>query len=203
MDLAVLPLAVTMMAGPQIMSALIFVTTRRAVTVSCAFLAGVATAATAGVALARWLAGLLPLTRPAGALGELLQYGLAAVLLAVAVGNWVRRAEVKPPAWLGTLLNAGPGTGFRTGLLLIGLFPSDVVVMLTVGVQLARHGQPLTAALPFLGATVLIAAAPLLVFLLFRRRAERFAPVARDWLTAHSWLVNVLACLLFVLLLVL
>lgn len=201
MELSVLPLAVTMLAGPQIMSAFLFLTTRRAVATSAAFVAGVAVAASAGVWVARWLAGLLPLTRGDGALGEWLQYGLAAVLLVVALDNWLRRAEVRPPRWLGRLLEAGPGTGFRVGLLLIGLFPSDVLVMLTVGLQLARQGLPWTAALPFLVATVLLAAAPLLGYLLFRRRAERLAPRARDWLTGHSWLVNVVACLIFVVLL--
>ncbi|MCK2243574.1 MULTISPECIES: GAP family protein [unclassified Crossiella] len=205
MDLAVLPLSITMMAGPQIMSALIFVTTKRALATSFAFVAGVAIAATAGVTITRWLAGLLPLDRATGApgrVGEVLQYGLAAVLVVLAVRNWVRRAEVRPPAWLGKLLTAGPRTGLRTGLLLIGLFPSDVLVMITVGVHLAQHGLPLAAAWPFLAATVLIAATPLLAFLLFRRRAERFAPTAREWMLEHSWLVNVIACLLFVVLLV-
>ena len=39
MNLQILPLAITMMAGPQIMSAIIFVTTSGAVKLSAAFLA--------------------------------------------------------------------------------------------------------------------------------------------------------------------
>jgi len=58
MDLQILPLAITMMVGPQIMSAIIFVTTPRAVRVSSAFLLGVAVATTVGVAITRGLAAL-------------------------------------------------------------------------------------------------------------------------------------------------
>jgi hypothetical protein len=52
MELAILPLAITMMAGPQIMSAIIFVTASKPVTISAAFVAGVAVATTVGVAIA-------------------------------------------------------------------------------------------------------------------------------------------------------
>jgi small neutral amino acid transporter SnatA (MarC family) len=48
-NLQILPLATTMMAGPQIMSAIIFVTAERAVPLSFAFVVGVAIATTLGV----------------------------------------------------------------------------------------------------------------------------------------------------------
>ena len=53
MSLQVLPLAITMMAGPQIMSAIVFVTTGRPIRVSLAFLSGVLIATLAGVGIAR------------------------------------------------------------------------------------------------------------------------------------------------------
>lgn len=194
-----------MMAGPQIITALIFATSVRAVLVSSAFVLGVAVAATTGVAITRWLAGAVGLTGQAGGgtAGTVIQWGLVLLLVALAVKNWRGRATAEPPAWLGKLLSAGPGKALVTGLLLIGLFPSDVVVMLTVGVNLAQNDAPLTAALPFIGATVLIAAAPLLCYLLFRRRAEVLVPRFRDWMNDHTWLVNVIVCLFFALLVLL
>ena len=59
MSLQVLPLAITMMAGPAIMAAIVFMTHEDAVRVSLAYLAGVAIATALGVALARGLASLL------------------------------------------------------------------------------------------------------------------------------------------------
>jgi len=48
MSLAVTPLAITMNAGPQIMSALIFVTANKPLKLSAYFLAGVVIAVTVG-----------------------------------------------------------------------------------------------------------------------------------------------------------
>jgi hypothetical protein len=207
MNLAVLPLAVTMMAGPQILAALIFATNSRAVAVSAAFVAGVAIAATTGVAIMRWLAGAVGLggqSTAGGVTARVVKAGLVVLLLlGLAVKNWRNRANSEPPEWLGRLLSAGAGQGLLTGLLLIGLFPSDVLVMLTVGIDLAQHDAPLTEVLPFIAATVLIAAAPLLCYLLFRRRAQELMPKVRDWMKEFSWLVNIIVCLFFVLLILL
>jgi hypothetical protein len=192
-----------MMAGPQIVAALIFATS--AVAVSAAFLAGVAVAVTTGVMITRWLAGVVGLsdTSAGGPVVTVIQAALVVLLLVLAVKNWRGRATSEPPAWLGTLLSAGPRKAFVTGLLLIGLFPSDVLVMLTVGIDLAQNGAALTAALPFIGMTVVIAAPPLLSYLFFRRRAEALIPKVRDWMNERSWLVNITLCFFFVLLILL
>lgn len=203
-SLTVLPLAITMMAGPQFVSALILITTKRAVPASLAFVAGVATAATAGTALTTWLAGFLPpdplVADSEGSLYTLVQFGLVALLLGVATWNWAHRETAEPPKWLGSLMSAGPRRGFRTGFLLIAFFPSDVVVLCVVGLDVARGGAGFRAAIPFLLTTTLIAALPLLAYLLFRRRAARVMPAVREWTNDHGWLLNIVACLFFVVL---
>ena len=202
--LRVLPLSVTMMVGPQIMAAIIFVTARRAVRVSLAFLLGVALATTAGVAVMMSLAALLgsDLGDPSdtGSVGKIIEYVLVGLLALAAVKNWVRRETIEPPKWLGTLMSAGPRRAFEVGLLVILLMPSDLVVMMTVGVHLERSGSSFAEALPFIGLTVLIAALPLLAFLLFHRRAEAAMPRVRDWMNTHSWLINIMACAVFIVL---
>ncbi|MBA9006327.1 GAP family protein [Thermomonospora cellulosilytica] len=203
MNLQILPLAVTMMVGPQIMSAIILVTSRRAVRVSLAFLLGVAVATTVGVAIARAVFALIGNGveldgSGRGTTGTVIQIGLVALLLAAAVRNYVRRETVEPPGWLTTLLEAGPRKALATGLLVIGLMPSDIVVMLTVGANLEQNEAGLAAALPFIAATVVVAALPLLMVLLLHRRAERLMPRVREWMNSHSWVINVAACLIFV-----
>ena len=59
MSLAVIPLAITMNAGPQIMSALIFVTANKPLKLSAYFLGGVVIAVTAGVTITYTLASVL------------------------------------------------------------------------------------------------------------------------------------------------
>ena len=56
------------------------------------------------------------------------------------------------------------------------------------------------ASVPFVAATILIAALPVLSYLLFRRRAQRVMPKVRDWMNANSWLVNIIVYIVFILL---
>jgi hypothetical protein len=206
MELAILPLAITMMAGPQIMSAIIFVTAPKPVKVSVSFVVAVAIAATVGVLITKTLAALLSNsvslgnTSNAGSIGNVIQYVLVGLLIALAVKNYVGRETIEPPRWLGTLLTADWKTALKTGLLLILLFPSDIIILLTVGVNLEQNDLGLVAALPFIAATTLIAALPLLIYLVFRSRAQRLMPQARDWMNTHSWLVNIIACVVFIVL---
>jgi hypothetical protein len=53
---------------------------------------------------------------------------------------------------------------------------------------------------PFVVATILIAALPVLSYLLFHRRAVRVMPKVRDWMNANSWLVNIVVYIIFIIL---
>jgi threonine/homoserine/homoserine lactone efflux protein len=205
MNLQILPLAITMMAGPQIMAAIIFVTAPKALRVSVPFLAGVAIATTVGVIITTTIASLLSLGDPSdsGSSGNIIQYVLVGLLVALAVKNYMGRETAEPPGWLGALQQADAKRAFMTGLLVILLMPSDLIIMLTVGTNLAQNNAGLVAALPFIGATVLVAALPLLFFLLFHRRAETFMPKVRDWMNSNSWLVNIIVCGVFIALILL
>src|SRR5215204_4386236 len=189
-----------MMLGPQIISAIIFVTTSKPVKLSAYFLAAVAIAATLGVAIFFVLANNLSLGDPndSGSTGNILQYVFVGLLVVMSIMNYVRRATIEPPKWLGALQNAEPGTAFKTGLMMIGLMPSDLIIMLTVGTNLSQNNSSLFAALPFLAVTVLVAALPVLFYLLFRRRAKEFMPKMRNWMNNNAWAVNVIVYVVFI-----
>jgi threonine/homoserine/homoserine lactone efflux protein len=206
MNLAILPLAVTMMAGPQIMADIIFITSGRPVPINGAFVLAVAIAATAGTAIATGLVSLLDIdlgsSSDSGSVGTILQVALVALLVLAAIKNVVRRETVEPPKWLGALQDADQKKAFITGLLVILAMPSDIVVMLTVGTNLEQTNSSFVEALPFIGATVLVAALPLLGYLLFRRRAQAAMPKVRDWMNNNAWAVNVIVCGIFILLII-
>jgi Sap, sulfolipid-1-addressing protein len=206
MKLDVLPLAFTMVAGPQIMSAIIFVTASKPIRLSAYFLAGVVIAVIVGVTITFTLATLfgnsisLGTSSDNGSLGNVIQYLLVGLLIFLSIRNYVRRESIEPPRWLGAMQNATPRTAFLAGLLLLSIFPSDFVVLMTVGVNLAQHNVPLLAAVPFIATTILLAALPALAYLLFRRRAEVAMPKVRDWMNTHSWLVNIIVYFVFIVL---
>ena len=103
MSLEILPLAITMMAGPQIMSAIIFLTTPKPVKVSASFVTAVAIATTVGVIVARALGALLGNVVPLGdtsdprSIGHIIQYLLVGLLVLFAVKNYVNRETIEPP----------------------------------------------------------------------------------------------------------
>jgi hypothetical protein len=203
-SLNVVPLAITMMAGPGIMAAIIFVTHERAIAVSLPFVAGVlistAVFTAAAVGIASLIGGEADLgsSEERGSAGKVIQYALVALLIAAAVRSYVRRETIEPPKWMGKLLAATPLTAFLTGLALIPLMPSDVVIMLTVGFHLEQAGLSYADALPFIALTALVAALPVLAYLLFRRRAERAMPRVREWMNENSWLVNIIVYVIFI-----
>ena len=206
MSLAVIPLAITMNAGPQIMSAIIFVTAPKALKLSAYFLAGVVIAVTLGVTITYTLASVLGNTislgdpSDSGSLGNIIQYLLVGLLVLLSIKSYVGRETSEPPRWLGALQNAKPRTAFTTGLLLLSVFPSDLVILVTVGVNLAQNNASLVGGLPFMVATILIAALPVLSYLLFRRRAQQVMLKVRDWMNTNSWLVNIIVYAVFIVL---
>ena len=109
---------------------------------------------------------------------------------------------MEPPKWLGKLQQAGPQQALRTGLLVILVMPSDLIVMFTVATNLAHNGHGFVEAVPFILLTTLVAALPLLGYLLFHRRAVTAMPKLRDWMNTSSWLVNIIVCAIFIVLIV-
>jgi hypothetical protein len=193
-----------MNAGPQIMSAIIFVTAPKPLKLSAYFLAGVVIAVTAGLTITYTLASVLGNSTSlgdssdSGSLGNIIQYVLVGLLVFLSIRSYVRRETIEPPRWLGAMQNAKPRTAFTTGLLLLSVFPSDFIILVTVGANLTQHNASLLAGVPFIAATVFIAALPMLAYLLFRRRAQRTMPKVRDWMNANSWLVNIIVYVVFI-----
>jgi Sap, sulfolipid-1-addressing protein len=202
MNTAILPLAVTMMAGPQEMTAIIFVTHRTPVKVSLAFLTGVTAAMVLGTTIYYLLAGTIDLGDPssAGSSGTIIQLVLVGLLALLALRTYRHRETIEPPKWLGRMMEASARKALMMGFLLIFVMPTDIASMLTVAVNLQQNEDSLIAALPFWGLTLLIAALPILSYLLFGKRAKTAMPKVRDWMYANSWLVNIIVLAIFIVL---
>jgi Sap, sulfolipid-1-addressing protein len=202
MSTAILPLAFTMMAGPQEMTAILFVTHPTPVKVSLAFLTGVTVAMVLETAIFYLLAGTLDLGDPSdrGSSGTVVQLVLAGLLALLAIRTYRRRETIEPPKWLGGMMEASPMKALTTGFVLILVMPTDVITMATVAANLQQNDSSLIDALPFWGLTLLIAALPLLSYLLLGQRAKLAMPKVRDWMFDNSWLVNIIVLGIFIVL---
>jgi hypothetical protein len=120
-------------------------------------------------------------------------------LLVVAMANTFRgRHDTEPPRWMGKLQGATPKVTFVLGLLLLGLFPSDLITSITVGSHLGNDGDPWLHSVPFVAFTLLLLASPALTVAMLGERARILLPKARDWMNRHSWIVSEAVLVLFV-----
>ena len=206
MDSSIVPLAITMMAGPQILSAIIFVTSDRPIAISAAYVSAIGLTTAAWVLIWTLIASAFGdklhehMTKEPSTLGKVLPIVLVALLLLASLRAYLTRKTSEPPKWLAGLQRAGVAKAFALGVLLITLMPGDIVVLSTTGIHLESEGKGFVDGLPFIGLTTLIAALPLLFYLLFRRRAVEATPKAREWMNTNSWLVNIGVYAIFIVL---
>jgi cytochrome c biogenesis protein CcdA len=191
----VLPMAVVMSAGPQIVTATFFATSQDAKKNSLAFLTGVATATTIGVTVFFLLGSGI-----AGKEGDgrdWLDWVIIGLLAILMIWVFFKRNESEPPKWMGRLQGAHARFAVTIGFLLYLLMPTDLIAMATVGAYIAHRGEPWWHNLGFVVLTVLIAGLPLIVLLAMGHRAESTLPKLRDWMNASSWIVNEAVLLFF------
>jgi hypothetical protein len=201
----ILPLALTMMIGPQIITAIILVTSKDAVRASLAFIVGVALAATTGTVIFAALAKIFDLHAPGSSepsqAAKWIQTGLIAVLVAAVIKTYLNREEIMLPKWMGSLQSATPKKAFIVALGLIYIMPTDLLAMATVGINLASHENSSIKLAPFILLTVFIAALPLISYLAFGQRARAAMPKVRSWMNDNSWVVSIAAYAVFIFLL--
>lgn len=203
----ILPLAFTMMIGPQIITAIILVTSINVVPASLGYVSGVAFATLTGTTAFFFIANLFNLSESdsdqPSQLALRIQTVLIVLLIVLAMRTFVNRKNAELPGWMLDLQDATPRSSFKIALTLIYLMPSDILIMSTVGVNLASHseGEEYVHLLPFVALTALIAALPLLTYLLFREKAVETMPKVRVWMDSNSWVVSMIAYGIFLYLL--
>jgi cytochrome c biogenesis protein CcdA len=195
--LTVLPLAIVMSAGPQIVTAVFLATSREAKRNSLAFLASVAVATTIGVTVFYFIGGGLSEDESTDSGKNWLDWVIIGLLVLLALRVFLRRKASEPPKWMGKLETADARFAAKIGLLLYLVMPTDIISMASVGAYLAREGAPWAHSLGFVALTVLIAGLPLIGVLLLGRRAETVLPRVRTWMSDNSWIVNEAVILFF------
>lgn len=206
MQLDILPLAIAMMIGPQILASIIFVTSKKgAIKVSFGYLLGILFAIAAGVTIVFIISRVLGISADASGQAPkkplIIELLLVGLLILLSLHSYLKRKTVKPPKWLSKLQSTRPSGAFKLGVLLICLMPTDLIITITVGLHLAAHGSDpsnLLSALPFLALTMLVAGFPLLAYLLFHDKAEVVMPKIRNWMSRDSWLVNIIIYCFFI-----
>ena len=197
MDFAkILPLAIVMIAGPQILSAVFLATSESWGRNSAAYILGAALSISLVVSAAYLLGNG---ASDQGASDDALYVVVLILLIAAALHTFLTRKKPKdPPKWMGRLQTANERFSFRLGFLLLGFFPTDILTSIAVASYLASQDDPLWQFLPFLALTLLFLAAPALLVVAMRERAQTFLPKLRDWMDENAWVVNEVVIVFFI-----
>jgi hypothetical protein len=199
-SLQILPLALIMVMGPQILTAIFLVTSREPVKNSIALLIGVVLAASLSMLI--WFGlykalGINPRNGPSASPGTA-DYVVAGLLAAVGVRTFLGRGHASVPKWMTALQQAEPKRAFTLGFLLILAMPTDIVAVISTVHWLHVNDLGVLRSWPVVAATTTIMALPILAYLLLGRRAREAMPGIRDWLTSNAWLVNLIVIVYFI-----
>jgi hypothetical protein len=197
--LAVLPLAVVMVAGPQIISSFFFATSEKWRSDSAAYILGAALGLLVVVTIVYLVANRITSGGSESESGSrTLDYVIVGLLVLAMAYVFHGRKNTEPPKWMGKLQTATPKFTFTLGFLLLGFFPSDILTSIAVGAHIANHGETWLHALPFIFLTLLFLALPALAVLTLGQRAEALLPKVRDWMDENSWIVSEIVLVFFI-----
>jgi hypothetical protein len=196
--LQILPLALIMVMGPQILTAIFLVTSHEPVKNSGAMLVGVIVAASASVLLWFGLVELIGIDPKEEGGPTTADYIVAGLLALLAIRVFMTRGTAETPKWMSALQEAEPRRAFTLAFLLIFLMPTDIIAVISTVNFL--HDNKLNAldGWPLVAATTVLMALPIAAYLLLGHRAREAMPKIRDWLTTNSWLVNLVVIVYFI-----
>jgi hypothetical protein len=197
-QLQILPLALIMVMGPQILTSIFLVTSQKPVKNSIALLIGVVLAASLSLLIWYGLSSALGISPPSGSGPSTADYVVAGLLALVAIHTFRGRGTASVPKWMTALQQAEPKRAFSLGFLLILLMPTDIVAVISTTRWLHDNDLSVWHGWPLVAATTLLMALPILAYLLLGHRARDAMPGIRNWLTSNAWLVNIIVIVYFI-----
>ena len=197
-SLQILPLALIMVMGPQILTAIFLVTSREPVKNSVAMLIGVVLAASLSLLIWFGIVKAIGIDPKDGGGPTTADWIVAGLLALAAIHTFLGRGKASVPKWMTALQEAEPRRAFTLAFLLILLMPTDIVAVISTANWLHDQHENVLGGWPLVAATTLLMALPILGYLLLGRRAREAMPGIRDWLTTNAWLVNIIVIVYFI-----
>jgi hypothetical protein len=199
---SIIPLAITVMLGPQILVAILLITRKDPVKSSLAYIFAIVTTTVLTTLMYYFIITLTGLHKASGSDGPILKYILAAILFLLIVRTYIHRKKMtKTPKWITDLAKATTGKIILIGFLLILIMPGDIVSTLTVAGLIKSNNASFLFALPFFAAVALIVSLPLVIYLIAGKKGQLFIDKADKWIDTHGYLLNIIVFSVFIVLL--
>jgi threonine/homoserine/homoserine lactone efflux protein len=188
----VLPLALAIAASPfTIIPAILLLFTPRAAAAGSAFLGGWLVSIAASVTVFVLLASVIEAFEETPTWAAWLKLILGAVLVVLAVRQWLGRRTPKPaPAWMRSIESATPGKAVGLAFLLSLANPKILLLSAAAGLGIGAAelgtGQAAVVVVGFTVVAALSVAVPVVLYLVLGKRMLGPLGRARDWLVANN-----------------
>jgi hypothetical protein len=198
-NLHFLPLALTVMLGPQILVPMLLITRKDPVKSSLVYIISLCTTIVLLTFIYYYIISATHLHDMSMHGKPIFKYLLVGILLFLIIRTIINRKKLtNPPKWMDDITNASLKKIALIGFLLIALMPGDVAVTFTVASFLDRDHVAFMDVFPFFALISLIASSPLLVYLSFGKKGNQIMTTLNNWLNTHGYLINILTLSVFI-----
>ncbi len=196
----ILPLALTVMLGPQMLVAILLLLRKNPIKSSLVYLLSVVTTLILSTTLANYILLNLNLHHQSHSKGiDYLRYVIIILLLFSIIKNFLNRKKLtETPKWLRDIKTIPLTKVFTTGVMLIAFMPADVATIFTVGGLIIHNNGTILSAIPFFSLVALITSLPLLIYLSMGKSGYQNMEKANKWLNSHGWVINILIYSIFI-----
>ncbi|SHH00041.1 GAP family protein [Winogradskyella jejuensis] len=201
-DITILPLALTVMLGPQILVGMLLITRKDPIKSSLTYIVSLISTLILTTYIFYWLTSVTDFHKITISNRPVIKYLLIALLIFLIVRSIVNRNQItEPPKWMQGITTASLGKIFLIGLGLIAFMPTDIAIAFTVGNFLNDNSNHFLEALPFFVAVVFISFIPLLIYFLIGKKGHKYLENVNDWLNTHGYIINIIVLSFFIFLL--
>lgn len=198
-NIPTLPMALTIMMGPQILVAILLITRKDVFKSSLIYITSITLTTILITYFYYWLVGITHFHDIKVAEKPVYKYCIVALLILLIIKNIVNRNKLtNPPKWMAKITTASLSEIFLIGLLLILIMPGDIIATFTIGNILFESDKGFYHALPFFIAVFIIAATPLIIYLLMGKKGHVLLNKFNNWLNTHGYVINIMVNIIFI-----
>lgn len=199
-EIAILPLALTVMLGPQILVGMLLIMRKDAIKSSLVYTLSIVSTLILTTFIYYSLIQNTGLHNASVGGRPVLKHLLILLFIVLIIRSIVHRNKItEPPKWMKGISSASMGEIFIIGLCLIAFMPTDIIVAFSVGKILNSESGSFYDAFPFFGAVLLISILPLTIyFSLGRSKRSAYLENVNNWLNTHGYLINVVVMVFFI-----
>lgn len=203
MDIAILPLALTVMMGPQILVGMLLITREDPIKSSLVYVLAIISTLILTTFIYYSISKHIGLHEISVSGKPIIKYILITLFIVLIIRAIINRNKTtNPPKWMRGVTTSSLSKVFIIGLSLIAFMPTDIAISFTVGNLLNTESNSFVDAWPFFTAVLFISLLPLIIYFSLGKNGPKHLEKANIWLNTHGYLINVIVLTFFIFLLI-